>query len=285
MESHINYRGSREELRTLLRSFVASLSGQSGEFAPYVRGIKLRVGLVALSCIQESFLAKSAGGAGEDGIQWDPLKKATIAARRVGPGDIAGLKSQGITKRKFGFGARKQGASDLDSAGRLKRGFLTAAQDKRWRTIFATRKASLMAAHGMGEEAASARAGQIAWATLKAEGAKTKLDVLGNRSVMIGRDTGRLFNSLAPGTPEPESHPLLQEAPPVEERVLRDEPGAIVIGSDVDYAAAFHAKRPLWPASDLPEAWSQRIAEAGRTGIEEAITMILGSRQARSGAA
>lgn len=278
MSKEINFDGTREELRRLLWSFLSSLaSPPQGNLAPFVSGVKLRIGMVALACVQESFITKASGGTGEDGIQWQPLTKQTIANRPIGEGDIAGLKAVGVTKRKYGYGARRQSGRDLDVKGRLKRGFLTAAEDARWRRIFSQNKVMMMVKHGMGNEAASARAAQIAWATLKAEGAKTKLDVLGNRNVQIGRSSGRLFNSLSPGVADPESHPLLIPPPDVEGRVLREEVASVVVGTNVEYAGAFHAKRPLWPTSgELPGPWMERVNEAARDGIAEAIEMIIG---------
>lgn len=263
----ITFHGTSDDLRRILAQFIASLSGNSGDFAPYVRGIKLRVGMVALACIQEAYIEKARGGVGSDGIKWKPLSKYTISHRRLGPGDKTLLS---------GYGAQ----NGRDALGRIKRGFLTPAQDLRWRQIYGTRKASMMARHGMSEGDASARAAEIAWATLKSEGAKTKLDVLGSRHVEIGRDTGRLLNSLSPGITDPENCPLLQMPPETADRILLEELGAVIIGSAVEYAGDFHAVRPLWPSGDLPPAWAQRIAEALETGIAEAIQMILNDRAA-----
>lgn len=276
----VTYHGTQQDLRQLLTSFIAAMSTDGGDFAPYVRGIKLRVGMVALACVQEAFVAKASGGAGEDGITWAPLTKETIAARPLGSGDKKLMK---------GYGAQ----NGYDVLGRIKRGFLTPAQDKRWRQIFGTRKAQFMARHGMSEEAAAGRAAEIAWATLKAEGAKTKLDVLGSRHVLIGRSTGRLLASLSPGfrnAKEATEYPLLSEPPPIlnpaeeteeNDRILREEAGAVIVGSNVEYAAPFHRKRPLWPDGDLPPAWAERISEAARSGIAEAIEMILRDQPTR----
>lgn len=276
MADEIRITATHRQVTHLVHGAVSSLTGRGADSA-YSRGIRLRLGMVLLACIQESFLAKASGGTGEDGIQWAPLKPSTIAARPIGQGDVAGLKSMGITRGKHGYGARSQGANDLDARGRLKRGFLTAAQDKRWRMIFATRKFQMMAQHGMDPGAASARAGAIAWATLKSEGAKTRLQVLGGRTVAIGRNSGRLFNSLSPGAADPDSFPILSMPGAVEDRILREEPGSFTVGSNVDYAGAFHARRPLWPDGELPAAWSQRIAEALTSGIEEMIGAEAGS--------
>lgn len=279
MAKFITFNGTHKELQRLLYAFIGSISGRTGAYAPYVRGIKLRVGMVALKCIQEAFIEKASGGVGSDGVQWVPLKKETIASRRIGAGDVLPLKNLGITKRKFGYGARKQSGRDLDIKGRLKRAFLTDAQDRRWRLIFATRKRQMMAQFGMSDEASSARAAQIAWSMLKAEGAKTKLEVLGNRSVQIGRDTGRLFASLSPGITNPESSPLTAEPEVGEDTILREEPGGVIVGTNVEYASSFHAKRPLWPLNNqLPNSWQRQVDDAAGSGISEAIGMILGSQ-------
>lgn len=274
MSTTLTYDGTRDALYALLYRLVAGLSSSGGTgLELYVRGIKLRVGMVALACVQEAFIDKADGGTGEDGIKWPPLKKETIAARRMGPGDKASMRGYGDQNGR-------------DVLGRMKRGFLTPAQDKRWRMIFATRKAMMMAKHGMSEEAASARAGQIAWATLKAEGAKTKLEVLGNRKVQMLRDTGRLFNSLSPGLAGADAamrHPLTEPPPPPmgteeSDRVLREGHGTVIVGSNVDYAARQHQMRPLWPKEGLPSSWEQQIERAAHTGILDAITMILQGR-------
>lgn len=270
MSTTVHTRCTSATVIDLIRRAVASVAGTAPASA-YSRGLRLRVGLAALSCIQEAFVVKAAGGTGEDGIQWAPLKKETIANRPLGPSDVAGLKSAGIRKGKHGYSARSQSSNDLDARGRLKRGFLTQAQDQRWRKIFSQKKAMMMARHGLSAQEAGARAAAIAWATLKAEGAKTKLEMLGNRRVQIGRSSGRLFSSLSPGLADPIHAPILTQPEAVEDRILREEPGEVVVGSNVSYAGKFHRKRPLWPSGELPPAWSQRIAEAAASGIAEMI--------------
>src|ERR1043165_2107134 len=164
----VAYQGSPEVARQVLADLLNSLAGRSTVYADLATGIKLRIGMVALSCVQEAFVVKANGGTGDDGITWPALQKSTIAQRPVslsGPlSDAALLRSHGIK-----------------NYGKLERGLLSPEQNKRWRMLFATRKSWLRATHGMGEAEASSRAAQIAWATLKAEGAKTKLEVLGDR--------------------------------------------------------------------------------------------------------
>ena len=268
----VRFSGTREQLVELVRAFVASIAGRAGAYANIADGIKVRAGMVALACIQEAFVAKADGGTGEDGIRWKELSKRTIAGRRIGPGDVGPLKDLGITQRQFGYGARRQTAASLDVRGRLKRAFLTDAEDLRWRKIFGTRKAMLMVKHGLSSAEAGARAAKIAWATLKSEGAKTKLEVLGNRKVQIGRDTGRLLSSLSPGTPDPAHWNLLAVPAEVADRILHTDAGGVIVGTNVEYAGKFHAVRPLWPAT-LPDVWNERIAAATRGGIVDGILL------------
>jgi hypothetical protein len=72
------------------------------------------------------------------------------------------------------------------------------------------------------------------------------------------------------------------DAPIPADRILREEAGAIVVGSNVEYAESFHAERPLWPQGELPASWNERIAEAARSGIEEAVEMIMGQAGQRA---
>lgn len=220
---------------------LRALAGQ-GDFAPdLVRGIQLRVGMVLLSLVAGDFVRKSRGGVGTDGVSWPPLKPETIARRRT---SAAERKSLGIT-------------------GRRERGLLTMSENKEWRKIFATRKAWLIGKFGLSEEAASAKAAQIAWNHLKGMGAKTKLAVLGGRVVEQLRDTGRLFQSLSPG---------LGGA----DQILRAGPGSVTVGTNVSYAARVHKRRPLWPVGGkLPEAYTRPLLDALKRGVMEAVTILV----------
>lgn len=196
-------------------------------------------GAVALlSKIQQSFVVKSRGGSDETG-SWPPLKRSTIAARRIGAGDLSaiGVKGSKIPKNR-------------------RRGLLTPGEDIKWRQIFASRLAQLRA-RGIGEEAAKARAAQIAWAVLKASGAKTKLEVLGGRKVDIGRDTNALFRSLTPGIESPD-------------QICDVGPGNITVGSNVPYAGHFHRYRKLWP-EELPDSWNEALTTAIARGLLQAL--------------
>ena len=202
------------------------------------------VGLAALSDIKDDFVRKAKGGTGEDGETWPPLSREYLAyGRRFGGGEKAQL------KRDSGLGK-----------GHRHRGLLSAAQDKRWKVIFASNLKRFAASMPLG--AAKAKAAQIAWATLKREGAKTKLEVFGGRKVDILRDTGVLLNSISPGRLQTEGGYV----PPADQIFDLTESG-VVVGTNVKYARRHNRgtgnmpKRQFLPVNGAPQVWVDRWAK------------------------
>jgi len=242
--AHTIYRGNADEVRAIVQTLVSALAGRIPDPWSVVQVIQVRMGIALLSKIQQAFLIKSRGSTGDDGIHWAPLKRATIAQRRVTREE---RKAAGITGRRV-------------------RGLLTPAQDKKWRAIFASRVARLRA---LGVADAEARAAQIAWAVLKSEGAQTKLALFGGRQVDIGRDTDVMFRSLSPGVEDRPSHEP--------DQVFDMPPGQLIVGTNVPYAEHFHARRPLWPPDgNLPPTWASAVAAAGARGLALALVIVLG---------
>lgn len=245
------YHGSNAQLRNLLARLPRVCAGLEADQGGVIRSFMTRIGVALLSQVQQDFITKSRGGTGRDGIKWKPMKPASIAARRITAGE---RKAAGIK-------------------GKRTRGLLTAAQDKKWRRIFATRKGWLMA-HGMDAGAASARAASIAWAVLKSEGALTRLAVFGNRTLDIMRDTSRLFRSLSPGV---EDRPY--EGEDSDEQVFDVAPGRVTVGTNVPYASRQHAMRPLWPTDGtIPAAWWPAILLAAQRGLVRMVALMVGGR-------
>lgn len=246
----VTIRSSRADVRRTVRQTVAALAG-GPDPGGVARGLQLRLGVALLSKVQQAFIVKSRGGVGEDGIQWQPLKRATIAQRRTSAGE---RKALGITGKRV-------------------RGLLTADEDKRWRRIFATRKSYFMAKFGLSDAAASERAAKIAWATLKAEGAKTKLEVLGNRQVDILRDTGELFRSLSPGVDATPSG--------ADGQIFETPPGQVIVGTNKKpwHHTGIPGKlpaRPLWPTDGrLPVAWWDALLRVIQMGALRALELAL----------
>lgn len=231
------FRGTRADLSRLIRSMVTELAGKGDDPYTVVRPILIRGALALLSKVQGAFIQKARGGTGDDGITWKPLTRGTIAQRRTTAGE----------RRTLGIGGRRV------------RGLLTPAEDRRWRGIF---RSTLAQFNARGVAGGAALAAQRAWAILKSEGAKTKLDVLGGRTVEIGRDNGALLRSLTPLTEETQSLP--------EGQILEAEAGRITVGSNLSYALHFHKSRPLWPEK-VPEVWMEAVAQAVAKGAMEAI--------------
>lgn len=264
MTTKVYFRGSRSEAKNLVYRLMRMLTGAEPDSGGIARGVFLAIGFAALSSIKEDFITKSRGGTGADGVKWKPLTKEYLAyGRRFGKGEQSSLKkAAGLGKaNRFAPGQNK--------------GLLTAAQKKRWGQIFASTLARLLTSLPPAE--AKARAAQIAWAILKREGAKTKLEVYGSRIVDINRDTGILFNSLSPGQLGGEG-PASAYAKPSgdggDQQIFETISNGIIVGTNVPYAAAVNALRPIVP-EEAPEAWRQEWAEVTAKALEVAARMVL----------
>ena len=241
----IRVKTSRAQVRNLTRQFVSALTGRVPNWQQLVHGVNLRMSTALLSQIQQDFVTKARGGTGKDGIKWQPLKKETIANRRPAP------------RKKLG---------------ERPRGLLTEAEDARWRRIFAQTKAWLIAKHGLDDAEAAGRAAQTAWNKLKASGAKTKLEVYGNRQVEILRDTDLTLLSLSPGVTSPD-------------QVLRLTPGTVIVGTNRN---TWHHRgnrrlpqRRFWPdPKSAPAGYWNPLVLACRRGIVEALASLLTGRAA-----
>lgn len=243
----VSSRMTAEEIGEFLREFVTAFGqgGNSGEAFAAVDTVEMTGANALLSQIWQAFIEKSRGGVGSDGIKWKPLAKSTIAQRRTTAGE----------RTKLGIGGKRV------------RGLLTPAEDQKWRKIFCKVYAQYRVR--MGEKEAMGIAAAVAWKTLKADGAKTKLDVLGNRQVDILRDTGELLRSLQPGV---DAQPSGNDG-----QIIRVGEGRITVGSN---KKPWHHRgnpprlpsRPLWPLDGkVPEVWMDAILEAMTAAIGKTI--------------
>ena len=252
------FRGSIDQAREQIYLVVRSICGNSKAKEKAARRVHTAIGLQALSDIKDDFVRKARGETGEDGVKWPKLSRKYLAyGRRFGKGEQAAL------KRSAGL-----------HQGHRHRGLLSAAQNKRWKQIFATRLARFAAS--MSLEAAKARAAQIAWAQLKREGAKTKLMVYGDRQHEILRDTGVLLNSLSPGRIGGDS-----EYEPAEAQIFKLVSSGVIVGTNVPYAAVHQngskkkniPARPFLPTESNPACpeWIKRWTEVGRDATRFAL--------------
>ena len=251
-----------EQVQGRIRDLVASIVGKSSKYQSHVGGIKARTSYAWFSLVKQAFIVKSRGGTDDAGIKWPKLTAKYLAyGRRFGPGEQAALKKAA----KLGVGNRYAPGGN--------KGLLTAAELKEWQRIFARSLAYLRVQ--MPEDEAKARAAAIAWAKLKAMGAKTKLGVYGSRQVEILRDTGVLFNSLAPGQAD-------TLVPVNADQVARDLPGLLAVGTRVAHAGFHHhgkgkRSRRLWPDGDkIPVAWRVKLNRETRRGVLFAVQSIMG---------
>jgi hypothetical protein len=162
--------------------------------------------------ISQNFSRKSKGSADKQGLKWKPLTKKTKAYRPRN--------------------TRNKG-----------RGLLTGAQDSLWKGIFAKNFKKFSAT--MPEDEAKGKAAALAWAILKNQGAKTKIDEYGNKNVPILVRTGRLRNSLKPGKYTGDNY-----IPFNDDQFFKFDRGKMVLGSKVPYAGEVEETRSLYGDSD-----------------------------------
>lgn len=267
----IYFRGNRYAARQTAYRLVGMLSGREPDRAGLARGVCMTLGYAALSDIKADYVRKARGGVGEDGVKWPPLSPKTIAYnRRFGPGEKTALK-----------GSAGLGRSHSKGPGG-KPGLLTAQQLKRWKAIYRGVLARAMLT--MPEKEAKAKAAAIAWARLKREGAKTMLEVFGNRQVEILRDTGILLNSLSPGQLGGAAGSMSYNPPSGdggESQVFKLFESGVIVGTTVPYAETHQngdpdknvPPRPFLPTNGIPPAWRERWEEAGTQAIGEALRM------------
>ena len=245
----------RPELEALIRSLPALLAGKTDDPYGIARGFRLRVAFAFFMVVKEEFIVKSRGGTDAAGIQWPPLSPEYLAyTRPMGRG---------------GSGSRQPPTAGGVAPGRAgSDGFMTALDLALWRRDFAQALAWLSASEDV--KSAKGHAAAIAWNKAKARGVKTKLQVFGQRDVEILRDRGILFNSISPGVLT-EDGASAAYAPPSGDQLVTDQPGMLIVGTNVPYAY-YHqvnpGKRPLWPKDgNLPAEWMDEIIDVAVSGL------------------
>ena len=264
MADIITFRGARAEAARIVRATVASLVGAAR--TEVAQGVFIAVGMAALSDIHADFIRKARGEVGEDGNRWKRLDPKTLAySRRFGPGEQAAL------KRAAGLGPANRFAPGNG------KGLLTAAELKRWRKYYAMHLGRLAARYPLAQ--AKAIAAGIAWNKLKEEGAKTKLEVYGNREHEALRDTGVLFNSLSVGSISGSQYRKPSKNGG-EEQIFEMLENGVVIGTNVAYAKTHNEgdrkrgipERRFLPKDDqVPDVWLDRWLNAGMRALSVGI--------------
>lgn len=260
--TRITTRVSRDDLRDMVASLPAMLSGRAPDRWGLAHGFRLRLAVAWFSKVKQAYIVKARGGTDEAGYSWPRQSREYLAYQRP-------------------MGGR--GGKAPPKAGKLapggKDGFMTKAQLAQWRRDYAGALKWLMAT--MDLEAARGKAAAIAWSKAKAAGVKTKLDVFGSREVDILRDTGRLFNSLSPGTLNSHGVDAGYNRESADQLILHGT-DVLILGTNVAYAAAHHKpkgnKRPtrrLWPEAErIPERWWADFRKQAAAGFKQIQTLL-----------
>jgi len=254
---------NKPALRALIRNLPGILSGRISDENQIAEGFKLRIGFKVLELVKFNFEELSRGFEGADGTVWPPLSKEYLAyGRRFGQGEMASLKKEAGLGRAHHYGPGN------------KKGLLTSQQYKEWRQIYSRYLARYML-RGHTEQEAKSHAAAVAWIIMKERGAKTKLEVYGNRKVQILVDTGRGRGSLTPGILYENGPKAKYEKPGGKggsEQRFDVEPDCIVVGTNVKYMSYHHnaknknKRRRLWPEK-FPNDWWRQILGMAISGL------------------
>jgi len=256
----INTKLPREQVVKLYRDLPAILNGKK----PSRFGLhRLFWGAIAYSMFQsiyDAYLVKAYGLPDELGNEWDDLTKKYKAYHRP-------LDQGALTRIPDNLRRRLK---TNKATGTL--GLLTPSQYKAWRKIFGTIYHSAKSRMPDGE--AKALAGQIAWTRTKAAGGKTKLEVLGNRDLLILRVSDTLSGSLAPGEFDPETGYKKSS----KYQIFTIRRGSLEIGTRVHYASMVSRRnnqdfRPIWPEEMGP--WIDKAIDFAMDAVLEKIESIL----------
>ncbi len=250
----VTFNGDADALNQAVNQLAQILTGEEEDVRDVGKGFAMAVGFAALSDIQEAFIIKSRGGTGPMGIRWEPLKPQTIANRKIGRGDPS-----------------------LPNINPL-RPSLNAAQDALWKQVFASHMHRFSVS--MDETEAKGHAAAIAWNTVKALGAKTKIELLGSRQVEILKDTSVLINSLTPGVLSG-AHYSPPGSDGGDQQVFDCDPGKIIIGTEVDYAGTHQfgsrhvPARPYLPRdeNDIPDNWWLNWMDAAAQALRASLIL------------
>lgn len=247
----IRFQGTREEVRRRSLQLAAILSGRAADQHEIAKGFLLSLGFAALSDIKDAYVTKARGGTDEMGIRWPPLAPATIANRRLGPGDTRVKARPGETKG--------------ESLERIQKAELIKRRERIRKREF--KKAFQRLSVSLPEMEARRRAKIVAGVKATRETGKTKVETLGGRQVEILRDTGVLLNSLGPGLLSGTSY-TSPSGEGGEEHIFNLGRGEVIVGTNVVYARTHQRgderrripARPFLPdeTHPVPQVWWDR---------------------------
>ncbi len=222
----IRWTGTRHELIDKLRTIPKVLSGQLPDPGGVVEGLLLRIGMVLLGKIQEAYITASEGRVNKLGIQWKPLSIVTLLLRRTGQTGSKGLAK--LKTRIAGMTIRNQRRikelyrQQLLILHNLDPYSLTHKTHAR-NILEKKRRAGLITPTRYNELR------KVLDSRLKPQ--SIEAFALAQATALILRDTGRMLNSLGPGTASAD-------------RIARAVPGAVIVGTNVTYFKYHQSSAP-----------------------------------------
>lgn len=218
---------SRSQVIEGIRRLPSVLSGAMPDPSGAIRGLQEAMALTLLGKVQDNYLIQAQGGSGELGTgPWEPLAPTTLVLRRKDSSakviarlekDLAKLPAyrQRLVRAQYLRAVQVYRADAIGSmSGRQARRAARGILERMKRHITPARYKKLKSE--LQEQTRGDRAYRLAMAAAHAE---------------ILRDTDRGFNSLSPTYKGPD-------------QVLKHEPGAFTIGTNVQYMAYHQSDQP-----------------------------------------
>ena len=264
----IYVRGRREDVREALLELPRILTSSSD---PLAKGFRNLIGFTLLAKAKDGFAIRS-GPAGPkpgfgpeaDGYAWEKLSPVTIANRRRGRRRLEKRLREKYREAKRERGARRKLLK------KLYRQYVQAYIESGF---------SIPDARDLAKQRAR-REAMFRYRDL----ARTKREILGEREVMILRDTGVLFNSLSPGRISEDGTSYSPPSGPGGDRqLLLEAAGEVVIGTKVEYAGYHHSdqdrsgklpQRRLWPKR-IPWDWWEDVKAVAKRAIPQIVIEIV----------
>ena len=239
-------RMGRREVTKLLQAIPKAIAGEGSYKAKTIRTrFFAHLANHFFRRQHEAFVTKSNGDPDEFGNVWKPISESTRIYRPLSAAE----------KKEYKVG-RTSG-----------RGLLTAEENKRWKRYFA--QSFHQFSFWMSDKEAKSRAGTIAWAKLKEEGARVKKDLFRTRKGTILVRSGRLLKSFEPSSIDAGYYR------PNKEQIAEYNGSQVTFGTKVPYASLVDKTRPLFPQSHQYARWvNEGVQKAVRDMMVEFVSNI-----------
>lgn len=269
-ERVIQWRGTRDDLRKVLRSIPTAISGKGPDPLRLREGIAARIGFVWFSLVLPNFDTLGRGGVGADGDKWPPNTPAYLAYQK-------GRFKDSNTSTSY----RTNRVKHLDA--KTKRIWAKANREAMKRIRVESAEAGVR----MTTRQVKAQAAIRAWAATRKAGSETLIGFYPKQADTVLVDNGDLRRSIQPGVLTSATY---SKADP--NQVYNVEIKDVVVGTKDPKAAFHHAskklqhgdgrkgtvRRRLWP-EEMPERWLQEMTDEITTFLLRIPEMLTGGRR------